>query len=167
MKPDTVPLSAQETIGAAALGSMPEQITTTRTLCDSVPLFTRLEQGNIIVEYATRRDKLIFHVYHAERKTLVDTALELANRMPDPRRMQQIDADLTEDLESCPWWDSVGEKLQRVFSDFFREDARVVFDPEVDSWSVTLPAPIVPTATSTTALAELMRKLGAALCGVG
>jgi len=159
-----VPLTAQEARGAAALSDVPRDLTTTSSLASSVPVFTPMVRDSLRMEYAERNDKLVFHIYHTERKRLVEEALVMADRTPpNPRYLQQLDADLTEALEKHPWWVNVGEKLQNVFSSFFRTSAKVVFDPEVDSWSVIVPVPELPTMWCNQARDYLFSQLYAAL----
>jgi hypothetical protein len=119
-----------------------------------------MQKGNLLVEYTERGNRLIFHIYHVERKRLVAEALQEASQSPDnPRRLAQLDDQLTEHLSKYPWWGGIGEKLQHEFSSFFRETPKVVFDPEVDSWSVVVAKPILPTAWTATAQDMLMSRL--------
>lgn len=142
-----VPLTEQEARGAEALAGAPKELTSAKKLVDSVPVFSSLRKGNLLLEFTTRAGKLIFHVYHVERKRLVDEALVEAGQSTDnPRHIQILQERLTDQLEKHPWWNGVGERLHYVFQGFFRDDVRVVFDPEVDSWSVTVRAPMLPTA---------------------
>jgi len=156
----SVPLTAQEFRGARALAAAPQDLTSARKLADTIPVFSKWQKGNLLIEYTERGGKLIFHVYHTERKQLVNEALMVAEQCTDnPRHLQQLDAALADKLDKHPWWNGIGERLHFNFVDFFRDDAKVVFDPEVDSWSVTVRMPVLPTAWTPTARDKLFGRL--------
>lgn len=160
MDTQRVLLTAQESRGAQELAKAPEKLTTAKDLASTVPDFTKLQKGTVLLEFTERRGSLIFHVYHIERKRLVEEALQSAQQnSDDPQHLAQLDEMLTTKLEKFPWWDSVGERLYRTFEEFFREEPRVVFDPEVDSWSVIVRKPMLPTAWTSVAQVQLFSKL--------
>lgn len=160
METPMVPLTAQEARGAVELAKAPEKLTTAKDLAGTVPVFTKKQKGDLQLEYTERKDKLIFHVYHAMRRRLVEEALQEAQQNADnPQHLAQLDDQLMTRLEKYPWWKYVGERLYYTFTGFFREEARVVFDPEVDSWSVTVRKPVLPTAWTASAQDQLFSKL--------
>lgn len=155
-----VSLSDRERQGAKALADVPQDLTTAQELASTIPEFTKKQRGDLQLEYTERRGKLIFHVYHAVRRQLVAEALSEADQdRQNQARLIRLEDALMERLERHPWWDDVGVRLYNTFSDFFRADAHVVFDPEVDSWSVTVPVPALPTAWTAAAQDLLFNKL--------
>lgn len=160
------------------------------SVAEGVPDLTEVDGTKVVGKYGYKDGILIYHFYHRMRKEIIDAAeaeLELIRddcdvrlrNTQDSQARQAIIADkddrqarvsgiANEGLSEIPWWPDFEESLTALFPEVFKyQKFKVTFYPEVDSWSVILPAGTTPMAPSKEQLELPFKHLNLALANVG
>jgi hypothetical protein len=132
-----------------------------------VPQLTSITEGNMLVQYVVKDEALIFHIYNTDRKQLRDEAIEVASsHADDTRYLNQLNTILVNKLADIPWPKNMEGLIRLELFDFYRDqDIDVSYVPEMDSWSVLMRKPVLPTATSVGAVQLLVKKLSQSCFG--
>lgn len=156
---------------------------------EGVPDLTEVDGPKVVGKYGYKDGILIYHFYHKGRKEVIDIAegaLEETRQRFDERcsgasendkrvaaemmkgEQEQISRDANAALAERPWWTDFEQRLRELFPQVFKyQDFKVTFYPEVDSWSVILPAGTTPMEPTKEHLELPFKHLNLALENVG
>ena len=128
-----------------AVDTLPTRTMTASDLADAVPKFREWTIGKLFAEFGVKDEKLIYHLYHTERKSIFDAATKKLDAAHSAEDRQSIAEVANSALEETPWWSETQTCIMSAISDHFRDaPASVQYVHEVDSWSVVLPVEAMP-----------------------
>ena len=115
----------------------------------AIPRFVEFVGENICGEYTIKDGLLVYHIYHKDRKRVIDQAekaLEESRAIDDfnerVRTQHDIAASANAELNKHPWWSNIEGLIKEVFGKAFKyQPFKANFYDETDSWSVLTPEP--------------------------
>ena len=126
----------------SVLQKVPSDAVSVGELKKAVPKLSEAKHDNVLIEYTSNDGLLAFHIYLASRKKLLDETLPALEKAGYGMLANDIIKLANAELAKTPWPADAGKKISQVFHDHFpQQPMKINFYPEVDSWSVVMPAP--------------------------
>lgn len=125
-----------------------EQELKASSIVNAVPRLKIIEQDGLTIEYGVKDDHIVYHVFNTDRLRLVQEAEENLRKLPShPRNTEAVHKHLQASLDRHPWQRGVLQMLENLFDAKFPTAAaiKIEYCPEVDSCSVLIPKPDIPT----------------------